>query len=363
MSNLTTIPFAIAPGETLKETIDALGMTQMELSQRTGLSTKTINLIIKGKEPVSLETALELEKVLKVPAHFWLTMESRYREVIAREKEAETMGDYAEWARCFPYAEMAKRGFVKTTRKADEKASALLNFFAVKNPEKWKEVYDLRDLNLSYRKSPKASEKHCALAAWLRVGENEAEKTEVPDFCAEIFRGNLDEIRGLTSREPNDFVVSIRELCAKAGVIYVLVPELPGLGISGVMRWYRGRPLIQQSLLFKTNDSFWFTFFHEAKHVLQAKKKDIFVEGQFADRTDLKREEEADRFAREILIPQAEWESFLREHGKPTSAAIRRFANEQKIHAGIVVGRLFREKILDYGHPALKLQARFQWSH
>ena len=70
--------YATPPGETLLETINALGMSQVELESRTGITKKTINRIIKGKEPITQNTALALEKVLKVPAHFWLNMDDRY---------------------------------------------------------------------------------------------------------------------------------------------------------------------------------------------------------------------------------------------------------------------------------------------
>ena len=39
------------PGVTLQETIEALGMSQADLADRTGRSKKMINEIIKGKSP------------------------------------------------------------------------------------------------------------------------------------------------------------------------------------------------------------------------------------------------------------------------------------------------------------------------
>ncbi len=82
-------PFnTLLPGETLQETLEDLGMKQAELAKRTGLSTKTISRIITGNEVISQETALALEKVLKVPTHFWINLEARYREALAREQDA-----------------------------------------------------------------------------------------------------------------------------------------------------------------------------------------------------------------------------------------------------------------------------------
>ena len=73
--------FATAPGETLLECIEALGMSQVDLATRTGLDEQTINLIIRGTAPITHQTALALEEVLRVPAHFWLNMETDYRSL------------------------------------------------------------------------------------------------------------------------------------------------------------------------------------------------------------------------------------------------------------------------------------------
>ncbi len=76
--------FATAPSETLRDCISALGISELELSERTGLDPQAIRLILKGAEPMTLKVAEALERVLSVPAHFWLNMETGYREYSAR---------------------------------------------------------------------------------------------------------------------------------------------------------------------------------------------------------------------------------------------------------------------------------------
>lgn len=77
-----------APGETLSETLDALGMPQTELAKRMGRPIKTINEIIQGKTAITAETALQLEQVLSIPASFWLKREQRYREFLVSQNKA-----------------------------------------------------------------------------------------------------------------------------------------------------------------------------------------------------------------------------------------------------------------------------------
>ena len=72
--------FALPPGETLKETIDAIGMTERELATRIGRSLGTVDLIILGKRRISSKIAERLELALDVPAEFWLQLEKDYQE-------------------------------------------------------------------------------------------------------------------------------------------------------------------------------------------------------------------------------------------------------------------------------------------
>jgi len=75
--------YAVLPGDTLKETIDALGMSQTDLAERTGRPVKTINEIIQGKAGITPETALQFEKVFNIPASFWNNLEQNYQESLA----------------------------------------------------------------------------------------------------------------------------------------------------------------------------------------------------------------------------------------------------------------------------------------
>ncbi len=79
------------PGDTLSETIQTLGMSQLELSKRTGRPHKTVNEIITGKTKITPETAIQLEKVLNIPASFWNNRQRRYDEFLARKKEQENL--------------------------------------------------------------------------------------------------------------------------------------------------------------------------------------------------------------------------------------------------------------------------------
>src|SRR4051812_8301938 len=104
------------PGETLLEVLEERGISQAELAERTGRPRKTINEIVKAKSAITPETALQLERVLGVPAHFWNSRESAYREFIARRDEHLRLEAQLYWVDRFPVREMIKRGFIPDRR-------------------------------------------------------------------------------------------------------------------------------------------------------------------------------------------------------------------------------------------------------
>src|SRR5690606_19950370 len=108
-------------------------------------------------------------------------------------------------------------------------------------------------------------------------------------------------------------------------------------------------------------DFLWFTFFHEAAHILKHGKKDVFIEAPegTADAATKKKEEEANAFAADFLIPREAHRELIRL--KPfTSAKIGRFADRLGIAPGIVVGRLQHDKLIPFKqHNGLKRRFQF----
>jgi Zn-dependent peptidase ImmA (M78 family) len=151
-------------------------------------------------------------------------------------------------------------------------------------------------------------------------------------------------------------VPALRQKCAQSGVAVVFIPELPKTGVSGATRWIGDKAIIQLSLRYKTNDQLWFTFFHEAGHILRHGRKDIFIESNNADS---EQEKEADVFARDFLVPKQQYDKFLNSE-KRTIGSIQQFAKEIGIAPGIVVGRLQHDHILPFKHGN-HLKHKLQW--
>lgn len=347
--------YAVPPGETLLETISAIGMSQAELAIRMGRPKKTINEIIKGKAEITPETALQLERVLGIPAHFWNNLERNYREVLARIKEYTKLQKQIEWLGQFPVKALIKKRWIKKYNDKTLQLQELLNFFGVASPEQWQKKWF--GLKVAYRRSPAFQSDPGAVSAWLRMGELLAQKIRCNPYDANKFKSVLSDILKLTVDPPEIFQSEMERLCADAGVAVVFVPELPRIRTSGATWWMNPKKaVIQLSLRYKTDDQLWFSFFHEAGHILLHGKKEVFIEG---DNYDNDKEEEANRFASNILIPERDLQQFI-GLSNFSKRAIKKFAEKIGVSPGIVVGRLQYLKVIPYSH-CNDLKRRFEW--
>lgn len=348
--------YLIRPGEVLEEYLEAYSMTQAELAARTGLTKKTINEIIKGKSPITSETALKLERSLGRPAHFWNNLERQFQEDRSRFAEEKRLEDHLDWLKKVPVGHLTKLGWLP--KKSDKilQLTEVLRFFGVATPEQWLTVWN--KYQVVYRQT--VHFEACAefVSAWLRKGEIDARQIACEPFDKKRFQEALDVIRGLTMEEPKIFQPRLVDICASAGVAVVFIPELPKTGVYGATRWLGHKAVIQLSLRYKSNDHLWFTFFHEAGHIIRHGRKEIFIEG---NGIDSKKEEEANAFARDRLIPPADYRRFIASWDGRSLSPIEAFAGKIKIAPGIVVGRLQYDKRLPNSHGN-RLKIFFRWS-
>ena len=197
-------------------------------------------------------------------------------------------------------------------------------------------------------------------SARLRHGEIQAANVSANAHSPSDFEKVLVAARELTKEAcPSVFVPALQTACAGAGVVVVFTPELKGCGVSGVTRWLSsGHALIQLSLRYKTDDHLWFTFFHEAGHVLlHPKKRTVFLDGDGGSGSP--DQDDANRFATDHLLAPGAYAAFVAA-GSFTTDASKKFAGKAGVSPGIVVGRLQHDRHLKFGmHEGLK--ARFAW--
>lgn len=333
------------PGDDILETIKYQRISQAELGKRLGKTPSKVHDIITGKEPITVNTALKLEKVLSISAQFWLNRENNYREKITRLEQEEFLESCKGWLREQPIKQLKECGYLKSHEVGTSMVEETLQFYGVASPEQWELIYIKEYTLASYRKSTAHKDALASMAAFLRIGEIEMKKMELPDFDKVAFKSTLQKIRQLAEKHPANFKNKLQQLCSEAGVAVVYTRCLPKAPVSGATRWIGNNPLIQLTDRYKTADHFWFTFFHEAGHVLLHGKKDVFIEEFEGYKPDNKKETEANEFATKWLLPE-EFVADLPENF--TEEDVIKIAKKYKTDPGIVVGRLQHLKLVSF---------------
>ena len=166
----------------------------------------------------------------------------------------------------------------------------------------------------------------------------------------------------MTEDPPEEFVPAMEALCAGAGVAFCMVQEFPRSGANGATRWLTDRKaLIQMSIRNKWANIFWFTFFHEACHLLKHRTRRRFmIDGLDVDPDMTGLEAEADQFSRDFLIAPDKWAGFC-AGGRFTSRSIQDFARSVGIAPFVVVGRLQKEERVGYNQLS-NLKRRYEWA-
>ena len=78
----------IHPGETLREDLDALGMSAAELARRVEVPVNRIAEILNGRRAVTGDTALRLGRFFGTSGEFWLNLQKLYELRRAEQKNA-----------------------------------------------------------------------------------------------------------------------------------------------------------------------------------------------------------------------------------------------------------------------------------
>ena len=348
--------YAVPPGWVLEERLESHEISHAEFARRCGRSPKLISEIIAGKAPIEPVTALQFEKVLGVDAGIWLGIESDYRLHLEREAEALRAEESVEWAGGFPVNELVKRGAIAKPSSRADKVEHLLSFFGVASVEAWQVKH--AGMRVAYRHSPSFSSDEPALATWLRLGELEAAQVECPEYDVTTFRQALARSRELTAAGDTSALSRAKELCLESGVVLTVVKPFPKTALSGATRWLTPRKaLIQLSARHMSDDQLWYSFFHEAGHILLHSKRDIFVDYHKGEVTEA--DEEANAWAADFLVPRRHWERFI-DCSNLTKMDVVRFAEEQGIAPSIVVGRLQHEGLVPWNRLN-QLKVRLTW--
>ena len=324
------------PGDTIIELIEQNGESTGQFAYRMGISDTDFSELISGSFSLSAETAKLLSNQLGGTTEFWMKREENYRSALSKSSQRQPVKMHVQsWERKFPLKDMLKWGWLDREL---SKEDALLKFFDCNNFANINEVYS-RHLNVAaFRQSLAYEADPYATVCWLRRGLILQESVQCEDWDPEALKSSLPVIKRLSKlSDPRVFLPKLQKLCAQSGIAVVAAPLPSGCRASGATMFVSGtRAVIILSFRYRADDQFWFTFLHEVGHILLHDQQAIFLEDSSG--VTEQEEEEANRFAREVLIPShltREYETL----GTNWKQVVR-FAAKAGVSSGIVVGQL-----------------------
>ncbi|HTD24518.1 MAG TPA: ImmA/IrrE family metallo-endopeptidase [Terriglobales bacterium] len=345
------------PGETMADILEERSCSSTEFAQRMGYSAKQVSELLKGRTTISFETACRLELVLGATADFWIAREAQYSGTVAHAQNKVKFTGQESWLSELPLKDMRRYGWLAPDLSVSDPVTACLRFFGVADVQAWRATYHNLLEMAAFRTSPTFHSQPGALAAWMRQGEIESAAIDCKPWHTAGFQRALSEIRPLTrKRDPRLFIPELTRCCAEHGVAVVIVRAPEGCRASGATRFLsEKKALLLLSFRYLSDDHFWFTFFHEAAHLLLHSKKALFLEGEKVSSVE---EDEANEFAAHVLVP-SEFQDKL-EHLPVDRHDIRNFARMIGVSPGIILGQLqhlgrARRNQLDH------LKVRFSW--
>jgi len=352
----------VPPGEYLEEVIGELGMTKDELARRMARPATKLSAVFAGAKAITPETALQLEKVVGVPAGIWLGLEAEYRLTLARQAEAAQIAKEAQLSSAFCYRQLASLGVVKAQSSPEERVRELQRFFGVASLVSVS-ASGVRRYQPAFRlgKGGVAPIRPEAVAAWLRAGEVMANSRTCAPFNRRMLEKTVAQLRSMTLQTPREFQHKLVSGLAGCGVALVIVPHFPGTKAQGATFWQGPeKAVLLLTLRGAWADVFWFSLFHELGHVLLHDQHEVFIEGDSRPEEHEDMEREADRFAADHLIAPQAYQAFVRS-ADFSAGAIATLAKDVGVHPGIVVGRLQHDEHL---LPSWRndLRQRYAWT-
>lgn len=343
----TPIPFeASHPGTLIFDEIKFRRINQKDLATQMGIQPTLLNEIIKGKRALTADIAILLEKILEIPADYWMRLQSQYEIDLARikEKNVTKLANLEAWKiieEYVPTGYFKKQGYLHGDLNTDIK--------------KVKDIYDIDSIDCLvqkaaqqhvelHRKSEKLIVDDKNILAWNMLAKYESKNQQVNSFNFDNIPSLIKELQAIFY-ENSDTVEKVKSKLNQYGIKFVLVAKIEKAPIDGYTFWSDDNPAIAMTIRHKRIDNFAFTILHELGHIDLHLRKD--KSKQFFDLNGKKEnlefiEKEADLYAQQKLIDPKQWESII-SLPDLTDYSINLKSKEYKINPAIILGRISHE--------------------
>lgn len=336
---------AFHPGYYVKEIVDEYGLTQEDFAKRLDTTPKTLSKLINGEQSLSRDMALKLSRLIGNSVTFWLNLQSAYDALITEYESAMEMERERHILDQLDYNYFRDNyNLPDLPRKKEEQVIAVRELLGVSSLN----VLSKYDMAASFRSASlqKTTPNIIRSNAMVQIAVNEAMQIDAPKFNKQAFTGAVYYALSLTTQH-DSFYPLIEEAFRNTGVILIVMPNMKGSKINGATKKINDKIMLMVNDRRLYSDTFWFTLFHEIGHIMNG---DYGMSLEGSDH-----EKDADDFAKNQLIPQAEYENFVHENHSFDVDVIVDFAHNIDRDPGIVLGRLQYEGLVDYKDTRMKM--------
>ena len=313
------------------------GLTPRDLIPFMGSRAK-VSEVLSGKRALTMQMARALHANLGIPA-----------DVLLQQPGGELPSalDGVEWER-FPLAEMAKRGWIPNRPNLATHAKEIMCDLIERAGGEYALPVAMFRKNDHARLNAKTDPYSLNAWCWEVLARAKARKLSATYKPGTIDLKFLRQVAKLSWSEDGPRLA--QEFLAKHGIHLVCLAHLPRTHLDGAaLQLADGTPVIGLTLRYDRLDNFWFCLLHELAHLgrhFEKNRVEAFVDDlSLRDVKGVKRdrkEEEADEWAEEGLIPREAWEA-SRARFDPSPLTVVALAQSLGIHPAIVAGRIRHE--------------------
>ena len=293
--------WSLHPGVVLTQVLQQRAMRQAELAERTGLTPKHVNQIVKHAVGITPDVAVLLERALDTPPRFWANVGADWEVYLSEQKASTSLQSFTTWASNFDAGTLIRHGVIESADSLPKRASKLLRFFGVASPAAFEKTWMRPRVSFKRSQAYTVDEQNTAL--WLRVVEHCAQGIEVGPYKPANLRKAAAQIPALTSMPFTTGFEAAQASLAGAGVALVFVRQVPDTRVCAATWWLEEKPAIGITERHKKPDIFWYSLLHEIGHLLLHPRRATFLDLEGDRQTDDNAEVEANEYAASVLFP------------------------------------------------------------
>lgn len=344
----------IHPGSILKDELAYRNIKQKDFAAAIGMKPSNFNEIIKGKRPISAETAMKIGQQLGSSGSVWLNLQHSYEEDLIRVAERDKAEQHAIereniWKELFDLNTLYKRLNISSAF-IQQRTKRLIEFIT-DCPE------NIQFCGGCYKRTAGTiaeKEREKGIRTWQLIILAKAKQETLSQHYQQGNENHAANRIASLARSGTATLAQIRNILESNGIIFIEEPNFTHCPVDAFSTFIGSHPLIAVTKRYNNMDKLTFDILHELGHIhlhLQNDTTKSFIELDQDYSRDNQEEKEANTYAADKLITPSEWKRILRPSQQLNSIShyklievVAKNASLEGISPSIAVARYKQEK-------------------